>query len=325
MAQPVVVFNCGRNYKPGELERDMPRLVERCQVRLTNATDGPALAAELAQADVLVARRDWVGRATLEGTPRLRGIVTPGVGVEMVDVAAATDLGIAVANSPGNSVTVAESTLLLMLALAKRLPMWMDAARSSTEPTRDRHGIELRGKTLGIVGFGRIGRITAELARAFGMQVLAHDPYVEQAEGVELVSLEDVLRRADFVSLHPLLTAETFHLINAERLALMKPTAFLVNTSRGRVIDEAALVEALRAGRLAGAGLDVFEVEPPARDNPLLGMPNVIGTPHGLSHTDESMLRCATMTEDNVLALLDGRLPPYLVNRTVHWRALQPA
>jgi D-3-phosphoglycerate dehydrogenase / 2-oxoglutarate reductase len=321
MAKPVVVFNCARNYRPGEIERDMPRLVQRCEVRLTDAKDGPDLAAQLAYADGLVARRDWVGRETLARAPRLRGIVTPGVGVEKVDLGAATELGIVVANSPGNSVTVAESTLLLMLALAKRLPMWVEAARTSTEPTRSMHGIELGGKSLGIIGFGRIGRIVADLARAFGMQVIAYDPYVESSE---LTSLEEVLRQADFVSLHPVLTPETFHLINAERLALMKRTAYLINTSRGGVVDETALIDALGQGRLAGAGLDVFELEPPARDNPLLHMPNVIGTPHGLSHTDESMLRCAQMTEQNVLAILDGELPPYLVNRSVRWRALQP-
>jgi len=322
MERPIVVLNCSRGYKPGEIERDMPRVLQRCQVRLTDARNGPDLARDLNDADVLIARRDWIGRETLALAPRLLGIVTPGVGVEKVDVAAATELGIVVANSPGNSVTVAESTLLLMLALAKRMPMWIEAARNSTEPTRSMHGIELRGKPLGIIGFGRIGRIVADLARAFGMQVLAHDPYVHSSE---LTSLEDVLRRSDFVSLHPVLTPETFHLMNAERLALMKPTAFLINTSRGGVIDEAALIESLRQGRLAGAGLDVFEVEPPARDNPLLQMANVIGTPHGLSHTDESMLRCAQMTEQNVLAMLDGELPPYQVNKNVRWRGLQLA
>jgi D-3-phosphoglycerate dehydrogenase / 2-oxoglutarate reductase len=326
MARPVVVFNCARNYRPGYLERDMPRVVERCEVRLTGALDGPALAAELADADVLVARRDYVGRASLAGTNRLRGIVTPGVGVEKVDVAAATELGIVVANSPGNTITVAESALLLMLALAKRLLFWIDAARASTEPTTDMHGLELSGKTLGLVGFGRIGRYTAGLARAFGMHVLAFDPYVTAADDLaELVSLEDLLRRSDFVSLHPVLTPETHHLINAERLALMKPSAFLINTSRGGVVDEPALVDALRRGRIAGAGLDVFEVEPPARDNPLLHMPNVIGTPHGLSHAEESLRRCASMTEENVLALVEGRLPPYVVNRQVRWRVPQEA
>jgi D-3-phosphoglycerate dehydrogenase / 2-oxoglutarate reductase len=325
MARPIVVFNCARNYEPGSLERDMPRLVAQCEIRLTEARDGADLARELADADVLVARRDYVGSATLDLATHLRGIVTPGVGVEKVDVAAATERGIVVANSPGNSVTVAESALLLMLALAKQLPMWIDAARAGSEPTSEMRGMELYGKTLGLVALGRIGRLTAGFGRAFGMRVLAYDPYVETSDLAELVSLEELLRQSDFVSLHPVLTPETFHLINAARLALMKPTAYLINTSRGGVIDEPALIEALRQGRPAGAGLDVFETEPPAVDNPLLSMPNVIGTPHGLSHADESLRRCASMTEENVLAIVDGHLPPYHVNRQVRWRVLQEA
>jgi phosphoglycerate dehydrogenase-like enzyme len=325
VARPIVVFNCARNYEPGSLEQDMPEVLARCEVRLTNALDGPELARELAEAEVLVARRDYVGRASLEGANRLRGIVTPGVGVEKVDVAGATELGIAVANSPGNSVTVAESAVLLMLALAKQMPMWIEAARAGKEPTSGMKGMELRGKTLGLVGLGRIGRLTAQLGQAFGMRVLAYDPYVEPSDVARLTSLEEVLRASDFVSLHPVLTPETFHLLNAERLALMKPTAFVVNTSRGGVIDEQALIAALQQGRIAGAGLDVFEVEPPATDNPLLQMPNVIGTPHGLSHAEESVARCAAMTQDNVLAMIDGRLPPYLVNPGVRWRVLQAA
>jgi phosphoglycerate dehydrogenase-like enzyme len=303
----------------------MPRIVERCEVRLTEAKDGPDLARELAEADVLVARRDSVGRATLELAGHLRGIVTPGVGVEKVDVAAATELGIVVANSPGNSVTVAESTILLMLGLAKQMPMWIAAARSGTEPTSGMRGMELLGKMLGLVGLGRIGRVTAGFGRAFGMRVLAYDPYVTSSDLAELVSLEEMLRASDFVSLHTVLTPETHHLINASRLALMKPTAFLINTSRGGVIDETALIDALRQGQLAGAGLDVFETEPPSLDNPLLQMDNVIGTPHGLSHADESVRRCAAMTEENVLSIIDGRLPPYIVNPKVRWRVLQEA
>ncbi len=325
MARPIVVLNCARNYEPGSLELDMPRLVAQCDVRLTEARDGPDLARELAEADVLVARRDYVGRATLELAQHVRGIVTPGVGVEKVDVAAATELGIVVANSPGNSVTVAESALLLMLALAKQMPIWIAAARAGSEPTSGMRGMELHGKTLGLVGFGRIGRLTAGFARAFGMLVLAYDPYVQTSDLAEMVSLEDVLRVSDFVSLHPVLTPETHHLINASRLALMKATAYLINTSRGSVIDEAALIAALQQGRLAGAGLDVFETEPPRTDNPLLRMDNVIGTPHGLSHADESLRRCASMTEENVLAIIDGRLPPYIVNPQVRWRVLQEA
>jgi phosphoglycerate dehydrogenase-like enzyme len=183
--------------------------------------------------------------------------------------------------------------------------------------------MELSGKTLGIVGLGRIGKLTAGFARAFGMTVLAYDPYVDASDVATLVPLEEVLKHSDFVSLHPVLTQETFHLINAPRLAAMKPTAYLINTSRGGVVDEPALIDALQRGKLAGAGLDVFETEPPRTDNPLLHMDNVIGTPHGLSHADESVRRCANMTEDNVLAIINGQLPPYLVNKTVRWRALQ--
>jgi D-3-phosphoglycerate dehydrogenase / 2-oxoglutarate reductase len=323
MARPIVVFNCARNYPPGSLEHDMPRLVEACEIRLTEARDGPELGRALADAQVLVARRDYVGRKTLALAQGLRGVVTPGVGVEKVDVAAATELGIAVANSPGNSITMSEATLLLMLSVAKQLPQWIAKARSSTEPTLGMRGMELYGKTIGIVGLGRIGRLVAGLARAFGMRVLAYDPYVSSSDVAELTTLERVLGEADFVSLHPVLTPETFHLIDAERLAQMRPTAYLINTSRGGVVDESALIEALRNQQIAGAGLDVFETEPPELDNPLLKMDNVIGTPHGLGHADESLLRCAAMTVDNVLALIDGRLPPHLVNPKVQWRVLQ--
>src|SRR3981081_1791378 len=222
MARPIVVFNCARNYKPGSLEQDMPRVVERCEVRLTEAKDGPELADVLVDADVLVARRDYVGRKTLELTRHLRGIVTPGVGVEKVDVAGATELGIVVANSPGTSVTVAESALLLMLALAKQMPLWIDAARAGTEPTSGMRGMELHGKTLGLVGLGRSGRITAGLGRAFGMRVLAYDPFVSSSDVAQVVSLDDVLRESDFVSLHPVLTPDTFHLLNAERVGLSR-------------------------------------------------------------------------------------------------------
>ncbi len=325
MARPVVVFNCARNYTPGSLERDMPRLMEACEARLTEAKDGPDLARALAAAQVLVARRDYVGRATLSLVDGLRGVVTPGVGIEKIDVAAATDLGIVVANSPGNSITMAEATLLLMLAVGKQLPYWMDKARAGAEPTASMRGMELHGKTLGLVGLGRIGRLVGDLARAFGMRVVAFDPYAPSSDMVELVSLESVLSQSDFVSLHPVLTPETRHMINAERLALMKPSAFLINTSRGGVIDEPALIAALQDNQIAGAGLDVFETEPPAPDNPLLSMANVICTPHGLGHADESIRRCAAMTEENVLAMIDGRLPPYIVNRGVQWRVLQEA
>jgi D-3-phosphoglycerate dehydrogenase len=320
MPRPIVVLNCGRYYKSGWIEKHWAELPTRAEIRLTDAKGGPELLAAVADADVVMARRDPFGRDAMEAAPKLRGIVTGGVGVEKVDVAAATELGIVVANSPGNTVTVAESAILLMLALAKHMLSWIEAGKSGTEPNSTMHGMELYGKTVGIVGFGRIGRWVAELARAFRMKVIAYDPYVQSSDLAEIVSLEDLLRRSDFVTLHPVLTPETHHLINAERLALMKPTAYLINTSRGGVIDEPALIEALRQGKLAGAGLDVFEKEPPDLDNPLLAMPNVIGTPHGLSHAEESFRRQAEMAQESILALLDGRMPEYTVNKQVKWR-----
>ena len=325
MARPVVLLTGKEYYQPGWIEEHWPLLLERCDLRLTDERSGPALEALLAEADVILPRRFKTTRQVLEAAPRLRGIVTPGVGVETVDVAAATELGIVLANSPGNIITVAESTILLMLALAKDLVGWMQAARESRAPDSGMHGIELYQKTLGVVGFGRIGRYAAGLARAFGMTVLAYDPYADPGDLAERVSLDELLRRSDFVSLHVVLTPETQHMIGAEQLKLMKPTACLINTSRGGAIDEAALIEALRAGTIAGAGLDVFEVEPPERDNPLLAMPNVIGTPHGLSHAEESFRRCADLAQQSILSLIEGRLPEYTVNRSVQWRALQEA
>jgi D-3-phosphoglycerate dehydrogenase len=197
---------------------------------------------------------------------------------------------------------------------------WIAAGKRGKGPDSSMYGMELRGKTIGFVGFGRIGRIAAELARAFGMERLAYDPYVEPNDLAEMTSLDDLLRRSDFVSLHPVLTAETRKMIGAPQLARMKPSAYLINTSRGGVVDEAALIQALQAGQIAGAGLDVFEIEPPELDNPLLSMPNVVATPHALPRTAESFARCAEMTEENVLAILDGRLPPYLINKNVSWR-----
>jgi D-3-phosphoglycerate dehydrogenase len=323
VARPIVVLNCARYYKSGWIEEHWPLLSQRCDFRLTNSPGGPELLEAVADADIIMARRDPLRRDAIEAAKRLRGIVTGGVGVEKVDVEAATELGIVVANSPGNTITVAEATILLMLALGKNMTSWIEAGRKGIEPTSTMKGMELYGKTLGLVGFGRIGRWVAQLANAFRMQVLAYDPYVTESDLAEIVSLEELLERSDFVSLHPVLTRETFHLMNAERLALMKPTAYLINTSRGGVIDEPALIEALRRGQLAGAGLDVFEKEPPDTDNPLLAMPNVIGTPHGLSHAEESFNRQAEMAQESMLALLDGQLPQYIVNKTVKWRLPQ--
>jgi len=330
MARPIALLTRGSFYAPGWIEEHWPHVLERCEVRKTDIASGPEWVAQAAEADVIIVRGWYVQRDALEAAKHLRGVVTGGVGVEKVDVAAATELGIVVANSPGNYIAVAEATMLLVGAAAKHMSAWIEAARTGRQADSSVYGSELHGKTLGLVGFGRIGKWVAGLARAYGMDVIFYDPYVDETPSTssgqalaEKVPLEVLLRQADFVSLHPILTPETRHMIGAEQLALMKPTAYLINTSRGGVVDEPALVEALRKGQIAGAGLDVFETEPPERHNPLLKMPNVVATPHALPRTAESFRRCAEMTQENVLALLDGRLPPYIVNKNVKWRALQ--
>jgi D-3-phosphoglycerate dehydrogenase / 2-oxoglutarate reductase len=251
---------------------------------------------------------------------KLRGVVAAAVGYESIDVDAASELGIPVANSPGNTASMAEATILLLLAVAKRLPFWMETARSGIAAPHAESSIEAYGKTIGIVGFGRIGRATAALALALGMDVLAYSRHPKTSDLAEFVSLDELFRRSDFVSLHANLTAETRHMIDARMIALMKPTAFVINTARGELIDEQALVEALRAGKITGAGLDVFEEEPPKADNPLLAMPNVICTPHRLGHSVETRHRIAGLAEQSILALLSGELPEFTVNRDLKWR-----
>ncbi len=321
MTRPVVLMNRAGFYPPGWVERNWPKLSGLAEIRRTALESGPELMAEIAEADVLYSRNPFlVSREVLAAGAKLRGVVTAAVGYEKVDLEAASECGIAVVNSPGNTASVAEATILLVLALAKRLPFWTDAAKTGKAVDPSVAFSEALGKTIGIVGFGRIGRATAALARAFGMKVLAYGPRLDKSDLAEVVSLDELLRRSDYVSLHASLTPATHRMIDAGKLALMKPTAFIVNTARGELIDEAALVEALRTGRIGGAGLDVFEVEPPRADNPLLAMPNVIATPHRLAHAVETRRRCAELAEQSILALLRGELPEFTVNRDVKWR-----
>jgi D-3-phosphoglycerate dehydrogenase len=253
----------------------------------------------LAGADALIVRSETrVTSDLLARAPRLRVVARAGTGVDTIDVHAATRRGIAVMNAPGaNTVSAGEHALGLLLALVRRIP---DAAAAMRRGDWDRkrfEGTELRGKTLGVVGLGRIGGHVAQLARAFGMSVVAHDPYLlpERAVelGVKLLSLEDLLKTADVVSLHVALTDQTHHLINAERLRLMKPTAVLINTARGELVDEAALAEAVRGKRIGGAAIDVFAVEPLAADSPLRALDGVLLTPHLAASTAEAQERVA--------------------------------
>ncbi|MEO7118695.1 MAG: phosphoglycerate dehydrogenase [Candidatus Limnocylindrales bacterium] len=241
-----------------------------------------------------------------------------GVGVDNIDLNAATSAGITVVNAPtGNTIAAAEHTLALLMALTRRVAA-ADASMRRGEWKRAQFtGRELRGKTLGIVGLGKIGMTIADRARAMEMELLGHDPYVTEEvaahHGVRLVSLADLLVRSDAVTVHVPLTRSTRGLIGAEELATMKPDALLINVARGGVIDEAALAEALTEGRLGGAAIDVFASEPPT-DSPLLTAPNTVLTPHLGASTEEAQTRVAVEAAQQVLEVLAGRSARYAVN-----------
>jgi D-3-phosphoglycerate dehydrogenase len=302
-----------------------PRVAQKAEFKLTDASAGDDLLKALQGIDAVIMRKGEFTREIFARSPRLRGVVKWGVGVETIDVPGATAEGVVIANSPGNSIAVAEASFLLLLAVSKNFLVMSDSVRSGKwQPAFDVRGREIFGKTLGIIGLGRIGHHLASIAMGAGMRVVAYDPYValQNAEklGVTLLDLDDLLRTSDAVSIHALLTEETHHLIGTREFGLMKPTAWLINTARGPIVDETALIEALRAGTIAGAGLDVFEQEPISPDNPLLSMPNVVCSPHALARTWESAQHNIEMIQDAILALVENRLPETCLNPTVEWR-----
>ena len=268
---------------------------------------------------LLVRSQVKVDAAMIAAGTRLSVIGRAGVGVDNVDLDAATHAGITVVNAPtGNTIAAAEHTLALMFALARKVAA-ADASMRRGEWKRSAFsGVELRGKVLGIVGLGKIGGAIADRARALEMTVLGSDPYVtvEAAEnhGIELVALDELLERSDVVTLHVPKTRTTAGMLGAAQLARMKPTAFLLNVARGGVVDEAALAEALTAGTIAGAAIDVYSSEPPAADNPLLRAPNTVLTPHLGASTAEAQVAVAEEAAQQVLEVLDGRPARYAVN-----------
>jgi D-3-phosphoglycerate dehydrogenase / 2-oxoglutarate reductase len=280
------------------------------QVVNLSATPGAKLTDAIRDADALVIRSATkVTAELLECATHLRAIGRAGVGVDNVDLDAATRRGIVVMNTPGgNSTAVAEHTLALLLALARRVPQADASLKQGRWEKKKLEGIELRGKTLGLIGLGKVGTEVARLARALEMHVLAYDPYVSalvaREQQVRLASFAEVLKESDFLSLHASATPETEHLINAQTLAQMKPGIRIVNCARGELIDESALLAALESGQVAGAGLDVFETEPP-RDSRLIAHPNVVSTPHIAGSTEEAQeivgIRIAEQVRDYLL------------------------
>ena len=272
----------------------------------------------LADFDALVVRSATkVTADLLRAGKKLKVVGRAGIGVDNVDVAAATELGVLVVNAPtANLMSATEHTFALLLSLARRVPM-ADASMKAGEWNRKITGVELQGKTLGVVGFGRIGQKVADRARGFEMQIVAYDPFLDPAAArrmqVELLPLDELLRRSDVVTLHTPLSAETRNLINRERLALMKPGALLVNCARGGIVDEEALLQALDSGHLGGAALDVFAEEPPT-DLRLVRHARVVATPHLGAQTHEAQERISRETAEMVLAALAGSMAVAAVN-----------
>ncbi len=286
----------------GELEREVGDVRYR---------PGPLGADELvplvADADGLLAGVEEIGVRVFAGAPRLRVVARYGVGVDRVDLEAARRHGVTVTVTPGaNANAVAELTIALLFALARPLVQGRDAVRNGEWASL--RGIELRGRTLGLVGCGRVGSLVAEKARALGMRVLAYDPYVAGA-----CSLEELQREADFVSLHAPVTHETINLVDGRFLARLKPGVALDNTARGEPVDEAALLEALDEGHVRAAALDTLVHEPPSPDDPLLKRDDVLVTPHLGAATAESTTAMGRIALEELLSVLSGREARYAV------------
>ena len=300
-------------------EDGLERLRRAGEVTVVSKLEESELVRRIPDFDALVVRSETrVTEPVIEAGRKLRVVGRAGVGVDNIDVPAATRRGIVVVNAPrGNIVAAAEHTMALLFALARWVPQ-ADASVKRGEWTRSKFiGSEIRGKTLGVIGLGNVGSEVAKRAHGLEMDVIAYDPIVsvERAElfNVALVGLSDLLERSDFVTVHIPLIDSNRNLMGASQLALMKRTARLINTARGGIVDEAALCEALQAGRLAAAAADVFETEPPG-NSPLLQLPNFVATPHIAASTLEAQVSVAFDVAEEVAAVLAGDLPRFAVN-----------
>jgi D-3-phosphoglycerate dehydrogenase len=286
-----------------------------------NPTGKPLTSMEIAKLlpgiDGYLAGLDGIDANALEKADRLKVIARYGVGVDNVDLSAARKKGIVVTNTPGaNSVSVAELAVGLMLALARQIPEAVEAVHQGKWPRYS--GVSLEGKTIGILGLGAIGKQLARRLTGFDCKIMAFDPYAESAYAkenhIEIAPMDDVIRQADFVSLHLPLLPETRGIVDETFLAKMKKGSFLINTSRGEAIDESALLKALQSGHLRGAGLDAFTVEPPDPKNPLLALPQVVVTPHLGAQTDGATSNMGWFAMKDCLAVLKGEQPVYPVS-----------
>ncbi len=272
-----------------------------------------ALLESVTDANALIIRSGVTADAELIAcAPQLKAIARAGVGVDNVDLAAASAQGVVVMNTPGgNTISTAEHSIGLMIALSRHIPQGHQSLAQGRWDRKAFTGVELKGKTLGIVGLGRIGQAIATRAQAFEMTVIAHDPYlppeVAAALNVPLLALDEVYARSDYLSLHALVTDETRGMINTETIAQMKPGMRIINAARGALINSADLAKSLQTGKVAGAALDVYEQEPPPADHPLIGLPNVVHTPHLAASTSDAQVTVAVEAAELIVDfLLEG-------------------
>lgn len=301
-------------------EEAMELLKKNHEVTFKDIT-GEELAREIAPYHALMVRSGTkVTAEAINNAENLIVIGRAGIGVDNIDVKAATRNGIKVVNSPtGATISVAELTIGHMISLARRLPKADRTTRAGEWAKKKLKGVELNGKTLGLIGCGNIGRVVAKYARALNMSVIGYDPYISkeklEEEGIEKVeSVGEVMGRADFISIHVPHTPETHHLINEEMLSKMKTSAYIINCARGGVVDEKALYNALKENKIAGAALDVYEEEP-AKNNPLFELDNAVFTPHIGASTKEGQIRAGTICAEQILKVLEGKEPDFWVNR----------
>ncbi|RFA15302.1 phosphoglycerate dehydrogenase [Subtercola boreus] len=313
MSKPVVLI--AEELSPATLEALGPDF----DVVNVDGTDRPALLAALATADaILVRSATRVDEEAIAAAPSLKVIARAGVGLDNVDIKAATTAGVMVVNAPtSNIVSAAELTVGHILSLARHIPAAHSALAQGQWKRSKYTGTEIFEKTVGIIGLGRIGALITARMQAFGTNVVAYDPYITSARaqqlGVTLLTLDELLAQSDFITIHMPKTPETTGMISDEQLALMKPTAYIVNVARGGLIDEDALFRALTSGVIAGAGLDVFVSEPPT-DHKLLGLENVVVTPHLGASTDEAQEKAGVSVAKSVRLALSGELVPDAVN-----------
>jgi D-3-phosphoglycerate dehydrogenase len=309
---------------PTSYGKNDPRLKTELEAQvgevIYNPTGKPLTSTEVAQllpgVDGYIAGLDAIDANALKMADKLKVIARYGVGFDNVDLNASKEKGVVVTNTPGaNSVSVAELALGLILALARQIPEAVDAVHQGRWPRYS--GVSLEGKTIGILGLGAIGKQLARRLAGFDCRIIAFDPFADlkfaTSNHIEMADMEEVIKQADFLSLHLPLLPETRGLVNESFLSKMKKGSFLINTSRGEAIDETALFNALQSGHIKGAGLDAFTVEPPDAQNPLLSLPQVIATPHLGAQTDGATSNMGWLAMKDCLAVLKGENPSYRV------------